>query len=274
MEICRDDGRLLRAFSFAECAGGAGQEFRGVARGALLRALEQQLPPGTVRYGAGVQRISEQPGAAPGAGSVVVGLQGGQELRCRLLVGADGVRSAVAQHLALPAPGYAGYIAFRGVATMLGGLPIPATTIRQLWGQGVRAGLYALNERQVYWYTCVNAPLEAPLPAGPAEVAAAAAAPVAGWCWGIGDVIAATPSDQISRSRIVDRWTAGAFGKGGVTLAGDAAHPQTPNLGQGGCTALEDAVVLARALHQAGGVTGGTEEALQVIACPRLQHTL
>jgi 2-polyprenyl-6-methoxyphenol hydroxylase-like FAD-dependent oxidoreductase len=33
-----------------------------------------------------------------------------------------------------------------------------------------------------------------------------------------------------------------------VTHPGDAAHPTTPNLGQGGCLALEDAVVLARAL--------------------------
>ncbi len=77
------------------------------------------------------------------------------------------------------------------------------------------------------------------------------------------------------------RWTAGAFGRGVVTLAGDAAHPMTPNLGQvcvrvqvppfgpryadmhcvalfishtctlvlqGGCVALEDAVVLGRSL--------------------------
>ncbi|KAM0950248.1 putative zeaxanthin epoxidase [Dioscorea sansibarensis] len=34
--------------------------------------------------------------------------------------------------------------------------------------------------------------------------------------------------------------------RGGVTVAGDAFHPMTPDLGQGGCSALEDAVVLAR----------------------------
>jgi 2-polyprenyl-6-methoxyphenol hydroxylase-like FAD-dependent oxidoreductase len=33
-----------------------------------------------------------------------------------------------------------------------------------------------------------------------------------------------------------------------VALLGDAAHPMTPNLGQGGCQAIEDAVVLADAL--------------------------
>jgi 2-polyprenyl-6-methoxyphenol hydroxylase-like FAD-dependent oxidoreductase len=53
----------------------------------------------------------------------------------------------------------------------------------------------------------------------------------------------------------------GEFGRGLVTLAGDAAHPMTPNLGQGGCAALEDGVVLARELKaalDAAAETGGT----------------
>lgn len=44
------------------------------------------------------------------------------------------------------------------------------------------------------------------------------------------------------------RWTASSVGQGAVTLIGDALHPMTPNLGQGGCTAIEDAVVLSRQL--------------------------
>jgi len=36
-----------------------------------------------------------------------------------------------------------------------------------------------------------------------------------------------------------------AFHRGRVALLGDAAHAMTPNLGQGGCQAIEDAVVLA-----------------------------
>ena len=35
-----------------------------------------------------------------------------------------------------------------------------------------------------------------------------------------------------------------------MTLLGDAAHPMTPNLGQGGCMAIEDAVVLAQTLDR------------------------
>jgi hypothetical protein len=37
-------------------------------------------------------------------------------------------------------------------------LPLPASTVRQLWGAGVRAGMYPLSESEVYWFTCFNAP--------------------------------------------------------------------------------------------------------------------
>jgi len=46
-----------------------------------------------------------------------------------------------------------------------------------------------------------------------------------------------------------DRWYAG-----GVLLIGDAAHASSPILGQGGCLAMEDAVVLAEILQNAATV--------------------
>ncbi len=42
----------------------------------------------------------------------------------------------------------------------------------------------------------------------------------------------------------------GNISKGNVCVAGDALHPLTPDLGQGGCCALEDSVVLARCLAE------------------------
>ena len=54
-----------------------------------------------------------------------------------------------------------------------------------------------------------------------------------------------------------------------ITLLGDAAHPTTPNLGQGACQALEDAVVLANCL----GRTQPVEQALREYEHLRLQRT-
>lgn len=61
-----------------------------------------------------------------------------------------------------------------------------------------------------------------------------------------------TPDDTIIRTPLVDRWlwpaTSPSASRGKVVLVGDAWHPMTPNLGQGACCALEDAVVLAKKL--------------------------
>jgi 2-polyprenyl-6-methoxyphenol hydroxylase-like FAD-dependent oxidoreductase len=62
------------------------------------------------------------------------------------------------------------------------------------------------------------------------------------------ELIEETPSETILRNAAYDRATASRWGAGRVTMLGDAVHPMTPNLGQGGCVAVEDAAVLARSL--------------------------
>jgi 2-polyprenyl-6-methoxyphenol hydroxylase-like FAD-dependent oxidoreductase len=52
-----------------------------------------------------------------------------------------------------------------------------------------------------------------------------------------------------------------------VTLVGDAAHPMLPNLGQGACQAIEDAVALGRAL-----ATLPSNQALQTYEARRLKR--
>ena len=53
----------------------------------------------------------------------------------------------------------------------------------------------------------------------------------------------------------MDRPPIKGWGTGRVTLLGDAAHPTTPNLGQGACQAIEDALVLADCLRESDDVT-------------------
>lgn len=69
------------------------------------------------------------------------------------------------------------------------------------------------------------------------------------------NIIKSTPDDTIMRTPLVDRWLwpgiSPSASTGKVVLVGDAWHPMTPNLGQGACCALEDAVVLAKKLAEA-----------------------
>ena len=65
------------------------------------------------------------------------------------------------------------------------------------------------------------------------------------------DLVEAAEEGTILRTDIYDREPLGErWGIGRVTLLGDAAHPMTPNLGQGACQAIEDAVVLALCLGE------------------------
>ena len=90
---------------------------------------------------------------------------------------------------------------------------------------------------------------------------------------GLAEVIASTPRGSMVAGSISDRWLAPwqPCGSGAVSVAGDAMHPMTPNLGQGGCCALEDAVVLGRHLGRAeGGDSSEVAEALRAYEKERL----
>ncbi|MEW5319752.1 MAG: hypothetical protein WDW38_010884 [Sanguina aurantia] len=263
VEIVRGSGETLTTFPFSACKVGAtGQEVRAVKRAALQEALAAALPPGCITYNARVVGVSE---AAPGQGSAVssgagvsVRLQDGREERCGLLIGADGSRSAVVDHLQLPGNTYSGYIAYRGIAKVdPSTIGLPSDTVRQIWGNGVRAGMIPLDSSSVYWFATQNLPASMGAPGAnpgldmrPASVRANVLQCIRGWAWGLEQALDSTPDADLSCRGITDRWTLGAVGSGCVTLVGDALHPMTPNLGQGGCVALEDSVVLARTVAQ------------------------
>jgi 2-polyprenyl-6-methoxyphenol hydroxylase-like FAD-dependent oxidoreductase len=103
----------------------------------------------------------------------------------------------------------------------------------------------------VYWFATANVP-----PGGrDGRVQTELLKRFGGWHDPIRRLIEATPPQLIVRTDITDRPPVDRWSKGRVVLLGDAAHPMTPNLGQGGCQAIEDAVVLAEELQRASGVT-------------------
>jgi 2-polyprenyl-6-methoxyphenol hydroxylase-like FAD-dependent oxidoreductase len=158
------------------------------------------------------------------------------------LIGADGLRSAVRSRiLGDGAPVYRGYQCWRGVCSVRAGEMLTETL-----GPGIRMGVVPLGRRGTAWWCCANqAEFATDEPEG-------AKPRLMGWLenWHqpIPEVLVATDAKQIIKTGIYDRRPIRKWSHGRCTLLGDAAHPATPNIGQGGCMAIEDAVVLARCI--------------------------
>jgi 2-polyprenyl-6-methoxyphenol hydroxylase-like FAD-dependent oxidoreductase len=69
------------------------------------------------------------------------------------------------------------------------------------------------------------------------------------WKEVISELITNTDEASIIQTDLYDRIPTRPWGKGNITLLGDAAHPMLPTLGQGACTALEDALVVTKCLQ-------------------------
>jgi 2-polyprenyl-6-methoxyphenol hydroxylase-like FAD-dependent oxidoreductase len=164
----------------------------------------------------------------------------GSQAQADVLIGADGLHSAVRKQLHGEArPRYAGYTAWRSVVRFDQAGLLPGET----WGRGARFGRIPMKDGRVYWFATKNAPEGAR-----GQERAELLRTFGSWHAPIEALIGAADETGILRNDIYDRPVLKSWGEGRVTLLGDAAHPMTPNLGQGACQALEDAVVLARAL--------------------------
>ena len=175
----------------------------------------------------------------------------GRTARGSILIGADGIRSAMRDSLIGPTPPrYSGYYAYRGIAH--GEFPdLPFDRTEFAVGRGAQVGFVHCGPGRVYWFATVNAPEGTPTP-DPDSLKAEAMKRFAGWFPLVPAVVAATESTAIMKNDIIDRPPTWPWGRGRATLLGDAIHPTTPNLGQGACQALEDAIVLADCLRRGG----------------------
>lgn len=198
------------------------------------------------------------------AEGVSVQFSNGQMVRGRALIGADGLYSAVrAQLFGQEKPRYAGYTAWRAVTP----LSDEVVQVGEYWGQGVRFGLVPLTQARFYWFATHNASEGEPDSPGGRKQDVLSLFP--SWSPSISAIIKATPEEAILRNDIYDRLPLSHWTQGRVTLLGDAAHPMTPNLGQGACQALEDALVLSQCLEQ----TENVYVALQLYQARRIPRT-
>jgi 2-polyprenyl-6-methoxyphenol hydroxylase-like FAD-dependent oxidoreductase len=232
-----------------------------IHRARLQDAMRRALADETIRLGAECAAV-EQSDA-----EVTVRLVGGGLERGAVVIGADGLHSRVRAALFGDGPPrYAGITAWRGVVPLDDTLG-RAITSGESFGRGSLFGVARLNGSQAYWWAGIRrAESDGDEPA--VEKSSLLRA-YAEWHVPIPELIAATPPEAIIRTCLYDRHPLERLNLGRTTVAGDAAHPMLPNLGQGACQAIEDAVVLSEELASTDDVV----TALARYSARRSRHT-
>ncbi|MET9469136.1 FAD-dependent oxidoreductase [Streptomyces sp. NPDC006544] len=254
----RPDGRRLTRAATAAAAARYGRPPLALHRSTLAASLAAALPEGALVYGSAVTAVEETRGRA------VVRTCAG-DLGADVVVAADGIHSTLRRRHFPDHPGlhHSGETAWRTV------LPGGAVTEAcETWGRGERFGTVPLADGRVYLYAT------AVVPRGyrPADVRAELLRRYGAWhdpipalLDGI-DPAAVLQHDLYDLAAPLPRLHDGRIG-----WIGDAAHAMTPNLGQGGCQAIEDAVVLAHLLERAD--RAGVPAALAAYTRARLTRT-
>ncbi|RLN43075.1 FAD-dependent urate hydroxylase-like isoform X1 [Panicum miliaceum] len=244
-------GEIVREADFTQQGKRGPLEIRCVRRDLLLQALEEELPKGTIRYSSKIVSIEED-------GNIkILQLADGSVLRAKVLIGCDGINSVVARWLGLAKPSYSGRSAARGLAHYPDGHGFDPKFL-QFVGHGFRSGMLPCNETDIYWFFTWT-PSEHDK--GVDESAAKMKQFVLDKLRGSKvpeEALAVIDKSEMSdvlaaplRFRPPLSLVTATISKGNACVAGDALHPMTPDLGQGGCSALEDGVVLARCLGEA-----------------------
>ncbi|CAN1298818.1 Monooxygenase 2 [Linum perenne] len=202
---------------------------RPLHRKALLQALAEELPPNSIRFSSHLTSIESGDGT-----HAIVHLKDGTTIKSKILIGCDGLHSVVAQWLGLSAPVHSGRSAVRGLAVYPQGHGF-GNSVRQYVDSGKRAGgQFTYDPKEIQEDVLTNYAADFP------QLYL--------------DVVRHSDLSSLSWAPLMLRYpwniVTGSLSKGNVTVAGDAMHPMTPDLGQGGGAALEDAVVLGRHIGQ------------------------
>ncbi len=236
------NGRVLTESDLDLLTGRFGSSV-AVHRADLHEALIGGLGPMGFRLGVTADAIDDR------GESVFVRFSDGTTERFDVVIGADGIASAVRENAVAPRQRlYSGYTCWRlSVDFDADGLP----GLCEMWGRGKRFGIAPIGRGRVYCFAVENAPrgredAEAGRASRLRERFRDFASPA-------GEILARTTDADIYHDDI-EELAEGPWVNGRVALLGDAAHALTPNMGQGAAMAIEDAWVLAERLASASSV--------------------
>ncbi|WPP53210.1 FAD-dependent monooxygenase [Catalinimonas niigatensis] len=261
MNIPDQWGKLITQTDIEPVARQFGAANFSIHRAVLHEILMSHLQEGSLHLGKSFSHVTQD------AQEVRVDFEDGTQAVGEVLLAFDGIHSAVRGQL-LPEvkPRYAGYTCWRAVIDYRPAA-MQENQATETWGKAGRFGIVPLKNNKIYWFATVNAPEQdaymrsfgveelkkhfkeyhSPIP----------------------EILSHTRNEQLLWNDIIDLKPIGKYVFGRVVLAGDAAHATTPNMGQGACMAIEDAIVLANQLAQLNDV----EKALQRYEAMRMKRT-
>ncbi|MFI1649955.1 FAD-dependent monooxygenase [Streptomyces avidinii] len=254
MGVRRPDGQWLTRVGTADMATRYGVAPLAVPRPALTATLAAALPPDALRYGTEVAGVDDAEGRAS------VRTATGPDLPCDLVVAADGIHSPL-RRAYFPAHAGLHYIGETAWRALVDAPDLRISAMSETWGRGERFGVTPLADGRYYLYATAVVPADTRFADPRPELRQRFGA----WHDPIPELldrVARLDPADVLRNDLYD--LAGPLPRlhhGRIAWLGDAAHAMAPNLGQGGCQAIEDAVVLAHLLPAGrGGCVGETAD--------------
>ena len=170
-----------------------------------------------------------------------------------LVIGADGVHSVVREALfGAERPHFTGRVGYRATypTALLGGTAVDVRA--KWWGPDRHVVHYFTSPggAEIYFIAVTPEPdfqVESWSMQGGKDMLLAA---FAGFHPQVRAILSAAP--ELRKWALLERDPMPSWGNDAIVLLGDACHPMQPTMAQGAASAIEDAVVLARCLDQAG----------------------
>ncbi|CAK9208139.1 unnamed protein product, partial [Sphagnum troendelagicum] len=220
-------------------------EMRCVERKVLLEAIAGQVPQGTIRLNSRVTNIKKSE-TSPNVTNLE--LEDGSTYSAKVVVGFDGVNSIVGSWLGLEKPKPIEQLAVRGMAEFHNGYNFPKFA-RFFLGTTIWITIFPMTTTKVYWFVVWKGSSEEEIKQEVLQLTKDFQVPEFTLCVNNTSPEHFTKNTVRHRINMKPTWESQVVGN--VTVCGDASHPSTPFLGQGGAMALEDAIILARKLHEA-----------------------
>jgi 2-polyprenyl-6-methoxyphenol hydroxylase-like FAD-dependent oxidoreductase len=210
-----------------------------IHRAKLQTLLYKRIPPAKIKLGYSFTEVQK----IKGRNTANIVFENGEEIETDCLIGADGIHSKIrSQIFPKSMIRYSGQTCWRGISN----IKLPNDLQHQgfeLWGEEIRFGFSRISENQVYWFAVCKSPPQ--MEDVTENLLERLFDMYKDYNPLVCRIITNTPIDKILRNDINDLERLPKWYNNLVCLIGDAAHATTPNMGQGGAQAIEDAYFLS-----------------------------